>query len=826
MSQNELEDIEFQESGSLSFDIRGFVFKVLKFWKLIVLCIITGLIIAYSINVRKQNIYNVNSLISVENDQNPFFTANTSISFNWGGVSDKVGKIIIALSTRNHNEKVVDSLKFYMRYLKEGKYRKNDIYKNAPFEVVIDKRKGQLLNEYIGIRFISENQYELFIDFENDLVRVQRYKDKLIQTISVETGEFNKVFNFGEQVDLPFASFKLLKKPDIKIVPESEYFIQFLNFDAIVNSYKRQIKARSYSKESASVLMLSLTGVNKAKIVDYLNATTQILSKAELDRKNLYATNTIKFIDSTLSIVNTDLKAATDTMNAFRQENKIFNIDEELSQLSGKIIELDVNKETIQSKLRYLNFLENYLRTRTNYTNIAAPTSVGIDERNIIASVGKITSLAIERQELEQLVQEGSTSLKELDARINAEKNVLLEILDSTKETIQIELEIVNKKKVNLESKLKDLPEDQQEYLKIQRKLNLSQESYNVYLAKRSEAAIVKAANVSDISVIDEAKDVGGGLIGPNKNLNYMMALILGISLPIIILFIIFLLDNTIHGTEDIKRLSNVPILGLIGKLNHENNLIVFEKPKSAVAEAFRAIRSSLQFFYKKTDKEGGRTIMITSSVSGEGKTFCSINVASAYALSGKKTILLGLDLRKPKIFEDFNIDNSIGIVNYFIGDKTLKEITFKSHIENLDVITSGPIPPNPSELLMSEIMEDVVLNLRKTYDIIVLDSPPLGLVTDALILSQYADASLFVVRLDYTKKGMLELVNAKHKSGELKNISYVLNFYKHKSNHNYGYGYGYGYGIYGNAYHEKTQKENVLSKLKNLLKKDSLKRY
>ena len=245
-----------------------------------------------------------------------------------------------------------------------------------------------------------------------------------------------------------------------------------------------------------------------------------------------------------------------------------------------------------------------------------------------------------------------------------------------------------------------------------------------------------------------------------------MMALMVGFFTPMFLIFIIFLLDNTIHGSDEVVQLSKIPILGLIGKYHYKNNLVVFERPKSAVAESFRAIRSSLQFFYSKQQQEEGRTLMVTSSVSGEGKTFCSINMATAYALSGKTTILLGLDLRKPKIFGDFNITNDKGIVNYLIDDETLDSVTFKTHIENLSVIPSGPIPPNPSELLMSERLTNLITHLRQHYDIIILDTPPLGLVADALQLSSFADATIFMIRLDYTKKGMLQLVNAKYRAG------------------------------------------------------------
>jgi tyrosine-protein kinase Etk/Wzc len=820
MAYKDKNDFESVESGTITFDFRGFLFKVLSFWKLILLCLGIAMTIAYFNNVRKQNIYRLDSLISIENDQNPFFTANTSISFNWGGVSGKVGKMITAIKTRTHNEKVVDSLQFYMQYLVEGKYRKTDIYKNAPFYLELDKSKGQILNKPIGIRFINDTSFEIFSEFESDKVSVQYYDTKTKLSVNVPQGPFLQSYTFGESVQLPFLNATIHLKPSIKVSVGSEFFVNFLSFDNVVNSYRSSMKIEPFSKTSSSVLRLSLTGNNKSKIVDYLNATTAILSKSELERKNLYATNTIRFIDSSLATVSTNLKDVTDEMNEFRRQNKVFDVDDEISQISNQLKIYDNDKQVEQSKLNYLNRLENYLSTKTEYTKIAAPTSVGIEEINILNSVSKITSLAIERQNLEYTAKEGNVLFNDLDRQIDAERNVLLETIKSTKYTLGIQLNTISKNIAELEAELSDLPEDQQEYLKIQRKLDISLESYNVYQAKRSEAAIVKAANVSDINVIDEAKDIGGGLIGPNKSLNYMMALMVGSFTPLLFILIIFLFDNNIHGSEDVEQLSRIPIIGLVGKYKHDNNLVVYDKPKSAVAESFRAIRSSLQFIYKRQDVEGGRTLMVTSSVSGEGKTYCSINIATVHALSGKKTILLGLDLRKPKIFGDFNIANDLGVVNYLIGEKTVEDITFKTQIENLSIVPSGPIPPNPSELLMSDRMKILIEQLKKDYDMIVIDTPPLGLVADSIELTQYADATIFVIRLNYTKKGMLKYINTKYKAGEVKNISFILNFYKHKANYNYdyGYGYGYGYGVYGNAYHE-GQKKTILNRIKKAFK-------
>ncbi|MDP5082613.1 MAG: polysaccharide biosynthesis tyrosine autokinase, partial [Winogradskyella sp.] len=572
------------------------------------------------------------------------------------------------------------------------------------------------------------------------------------------------------------------------------YFLQFLDFDRVVDEYKRKVVISTFSKQSSSVLKLSMDGYNKAKIVDYLNTTVAILSRTELAQKNLYATNTIKFIDSSLRAVNNDLKGVVDEMNSFRRANKVFDVTEEISQVTARLKDLDFEKEQGKIKLDYLKSLETYINTKDDYTNIAAPSSVGIEEPNIQSSVAKITGLAVERQNLEYTTKEGNILFKDIDRQITSEKNVLLETIKSTRATISIQLNAIARRIANMESDLQDLPEDQQQYLKIERKMNISQQAYDVFLSKRSEAAIVKAANISDIKVIDGAKDIGGGLIGPNKSLNYMMALMIGFFLPMALIFIVYLLDNTIHGSDEVQQLSSIPIIGLVGKYKYKNNLVVFEKPKSAVAESFRAIRSSLQFVFKnQKNNQNAKVLMITSSVSGEGKTFTSINIATVYALSGKKTILLGLDLRKPKIFGDFNIENEKGIVNTLIGDEPIENVMVKTHIDNLTIIPSGPIPPNPSELLVGSNLDAIMDQLKKDFDVIILDTPPLGLVSDALELANYADATIFMIRLDYTRKGMLQMINTKYRNGEIKNVHYVLNFYKHKSNHNYGYGYGYG---------------------------------
>ena len=403
-------------------------------------------------------------------------------------------------------------------------------------------------------------------------------------------------------------------------------------------------------------------------------------------------------------------------------------------------------------------------------------------------------------------------------------KVVLLENINSSKGLKNQEARTIINDIGYYEGQIKALPKEQQELLKIERRYNLSQGTYNLFLAKRNEAGLVKAANVSDVMVIDKAKDTGGGQIGPNTQLNYIMALLLGLLIPIVLVFIKLFFDNSINNPKEIERLSQIPFLGVIGKSKMKTNLIVLKEPKSSISESFRSIRSSLQFMYRKQGIEGAKTVLVTSSVSGEGKTFCSINIASVFALSGKKTILIGLDLRKPKIFGDFNIDNHKGVVNYLINDSTLNGIIQNSGVDHLDIITSGPIPPNPSELLMSERMELLMDELKQEYDYIILDSPPVGLVTDSLELLRFADATLYIVRQNYTKRGMFSIINDKYKNKEISNISIVLNYFEEKAKYGYGYGYeygyGYGYGSYGKGYHENNPDPSMIDRFKRLFKK------
>nr|WP_315217697.1 polysaccharide biosynthesis tyrosine autokinase [uncultured Flavobacterium sp.] len=803
------------------FDFKGFLIKIGSYWKWFLLSLAITFTIAYQVNIRKEKIYAMETVISVKEETNPLFTSNTSLVFNWGGTSDQVQTIATTLQSRSHNELVVEKLQYYIGYLAQGKYNLVDAYGAVPFYVAIDKSRGQLSGTLIGIKFLSENEYEVRIPFGSNSVSLITYATNTYSTTSVAAGDFVKRYKVGQQVSLPFLNWKLQIKDNPGLYKGNQYFVQFNDFDGTVSGYKG-INVKSDDK-GGSIITLGMQGTNKARMVEYLNATVKMLIKRQLDGKNQFATNTIRFIDSTLVAMESQLKETTNELKSFRKGKNIFNIEGDGAKFSDKVLEYDVKKDEINRKITYYNSLKSYLKSSVDYSKLPAPSVAGIEDPNIVVNVSKLISLSTQRSEMAYAVK-SEKIFRDFDNQMEAVKKVLLENIATAKAALQYDLAMVESKINEAESTIKQLPEDQQELIKIKRKYDLSDNIYSSFLQKRSEADIVKAANLSDIHFIDPAKDIGGGLIGPKTSVNYVLALFLGLLFPLLMVFVIFFVNNAIQNTEDISRLTQIPLIGVIGLSKESSDLAVYLKPKSALSESFRAIRSSLQYLYKQQSLTGAKTLMITSSVSGEGKTFTTLNIATVFALSEKKTVIIGLDLRKPKLFEEFNLSNEVGVVNYLIKQKTVDEIINPTHIPFLDVILSGPIPPNPAEMIMSDGMQDMIEELKKKYDYIILDTPPVGLVSDALELAQYCDVILYIVRQNFTKKEMITLVNNRVKRGELKNTSIILNGFQNKAKYGAGYGYGYGYGYgnttYSNGYNEDDKPRNVVEKVISKIRK------
>jgi capsular exopolysaccharide synthesis family protein len=814
-----MEELDFSNPNAY-FDFKSFLNRILSNWYVFLIFIGLGLGLAYYVSVRKLPIYKMSSLISINEDSNPLFTnSNTSLTFNWGGQSSKMGSIMTTLQTRTHNERVVKHLQYYLQYLKQGKYQLEDAYGSTPFVIKVNENEDQLQGQTMAIQILNEKEFEVSFTIEDEpkQLKYYNYKTEKFRYETFDVGTYKDRLPIGNPFVGKYFS-GILNLTDISPNQETAYFISFLDFNQVVKQY--QSINVSLNNMSGSVMNLQLVGENKNKLVDYLNTTTVILSNTLLDQKNLFATKTIRFIDSTLADKAIELEAVEDEINSYKLKNNIIDLNGETQQLKQRLMRLDEQKKAFNRQIDYLNSLNNYLLSRNTYEDPPAPSIAGIEEGSLVDGVRKIVELSIERNKYEYTAKPNLPKFKDIDRQIDATKSVLQETIESSKANIFREIELVNKDLREAERQVQKLPENQQGLLKIERRFNISQQTYDLFLSKKNEAKLIKASNVSDIQIIDEAKDVGGGQVGPNNKLNYVMAVLFGFGIPLTYIFFVVYLDNKINNTKDIEKQTDLPLIAVIGKSRAKKDTVVLDQPNSVISESFRGLRTSLQFMFRETDRKKSKCILITSSVGGEGKTFNAINVASVMALSDKKTLIIGLDLRKPKLHRSFDVERDVGISNFISGQAEYTDIIQETEHKNLYVITSGTVPPNPSEILLDDKMDLLIDKLKKEFDIIVMDTPPIGLVSDALNLMRYCDTSLYVVKQHFTKKGMLNFINQKYKKGEVRDISLILNYFKakQKSDYGYGYGYEYGYASYGKGY-LKQEKTSLFQKLKNIFK-------
>lgn len=800
---NQLEKFDIDDIKS--FDIKDYVLKVISHWRLFLGMLILGLIIAFFINKRKERVYSLSSIITVKEEQNPLFTASTNIAFNWGGPSDKVETIITILKSRTHNEEVVKKLKYYIQYLKEGPYRMEDVYGKVPFDILLDSTSFNVLNVPIKIEFLDANEVQLSAEFDEDEYRMLNYKNQTGKRFYPENDAFSKTFSLDEPIESQFFNFKIHRSNSAQNLNKEPYFIVFKSFNNTVRQYQN-IVAKTATK-GTSLIELILRGTNKKKIEDYINTTVEVLDSTQREQKIEYAQRTKDYIDTVFRDASRNLKTIEEDLGDYKRKNNVYDLSAQGGALLNEVTQLDKLQQQTQDRLQYFKNLETYILSNSEVgDDIPVPVNVALEDANITKNIGELVELSKQKRNLEQTVTPNFPTLKSINDQIGTTRNVILENLSNLKGATLTNLSNIERRIGTYNSRLNLLPKKEQGLIKYERNYNLTAANYEYLKQKQYEAGTAIAANVSDVKILDKAKDVGQRPISPQPMFNYLIAAMLSFGFPFLFILIKEALNTKILTVEELEKLFDIPVLGVVGSGNIDNYLAVFNKPKSSLAESFRALRSNIQFLFKNSGDS--KTIVVTSSVSGEGKTLTSINMATVFAMSDKKTILLGLDLRKPKLHNDFNVSNEHGVVNYLIGQKEISQIIQPTQIENLDIITSGPIPPNPSELLLSDQTAEMMRDLKERYDYIVIDTPPVGLVADAIELFSYADAVMYIVRQNYTQRGMPKMIDDKYKNGEIKNISFVLNDFSVKSSYGYGYGgynYGYGYGgygKYGNGYH------------------------
>jgi capsular exopolysaccharide synthesis family protein len=530
-----------------------------------------------------------------------------------------------------------------------------------------------------------------------------------------------------------------------------------------------------------------------------------------LDKKNETGQRTIAFIRSQLLGIKDSLRTVEFQLERFGNSSRIQDMSADAQRLFARVEALEVQKSELLIRENYYTYLDSYLdKNESSLDQIILPSSVGLTDPVITSLLTRIIDLQLEMK-LYLDPEKGNNPLvvSKLE-RIREIKKDVKEALHTLKSTDKIKSDFLTKQFQTIERQLSLLPASERQLIAVQRNYSLLENLYVFLMQKLSEASISEASNTSDVIPVNPPMQ--GSLISPKPIQNYLIGGFVGLAIPALLFILFELINNKVQSKEDIDKVTTIPFIGGVGHNTSKTSLAVMEKPKSGLAESFRALRSNLNFF---TGSESKKVFMVSSSISGEGKTFTTINLATVFAMSGKKTLIVGADMRRPKIFQDFNRSNDIGLSTYLSGISTFDEVIQDTEITNLFLVSGGPVPPNPSELLLTNKFELFIKRALEVYDFVLIDTPPLALVTDAFVMSKFADHTVFVMRQNYSPKEFVHSIDEYYRSGKITNISILLNdIYKSGLGYGYGqsytyqYGYGYGYGSYGGYGYYSDEKE------------------
>jgi capsular exopolysaccharide synthesis family protein len=769
-----------------SIDFKGILYKFFSRWYYFVIAGILAYGFAKIYIQYQEPIYRVSTTLLIKDESNAYKSLGGLDMFNESkNLHNEIGLIRSFDMVMN----AVMELDFDVSYYYMGNIRRTEFYNDSPFKIVLDSSSNQIINTPFYITILPNNKVKVVAEINGNQVydfktnKVVAHSERISLNETLISGQYYKDKNFGFTIYITNPYF---------VQKDSKLYFIVNDRNNLAQAYQNKLAVYPINKES-SILGLAVSGPLVLKDIDFLNKLTEVYINKGLEEKNKITTNTINFIDSQLLEISSYLKNTEGDIETFRSENNIHDISNEVSLEFTKLGELEKEKASMLLNLKYYDYILQYIRTSKDIKDIVAPSAIGIPDPVLSSLIGQLIELKSERTIISLNTTDKNPYLKTLDNKIRNTTEMLLENLENIIKGTNISLKDQNERIYAIERNLRKLPKKERMLMDLQRKFNLNDHLYNFLLERRAEAGITKASNKADNKILDRASMLNSYQIEPKADLIFTSSLMLGLVIPFLIIIISDFLNDKILSREELEKITNIPVLGVIGHSDKGKNVVVSENPKSPISEMFRSVRANLQYLASDKSK---KVIGITSSISGEGKTFCSVNLAAIIATTGKKTLLIGTDLRKPKIFNDFGLSNKEGLSTYLSNQHTLEEIIFSTKVENLDVITAGPVPPNPSELLGTEKVPAMIELLKKSYDYIIIDSAPLGMISDYLVIQENIDIHIYVVRHNYTNRRHLVKINDLYDSEKIKNISILINDIKGMVG-GYYYGYGSNYGYY-----------------------------
>jgi tyrosine-protein kinase Etk/Wzc len=769
------ETIQIQNTKSeLSrLSLKDLFYKYIRFLPLFIISVALSLLVAYLYLRYATLIYQSTGTMVIQ-DESGASPSNDKLDEILSSDSKKnILNEIEFIKSKKLMTRVVKALDLNFKYAAIGNIKELDIYKSNPFAIEAFELK-------------DSSGFTLKVDFVND----NNFKI-----------DGDGPFTFGQVFKNSHGVFRLARKTTGTI--GSEYKVSWSPSSAIAGNLASQLIVAP--KQNTGILTLTLESTNPQLAADVINSAMAEYQKATIEGKNEKTTARLAFIDDRLDTITDQVDSINNVYVSFIKENSAFDLQSQSSSYLLQIEEGTKNRTTLQDLLSKANQIETGLLSKTV---VKVPSSLGIDDPTLNKMVDAYNEAQLQKRSLLETTSSQNIAVKQQNEIIDQLQQNILYNLNNIKGSIRSTISGIDRMSGSAQSRLQMMPEKQRILQEIQMQQQSKIAVLNSLLDQRERSAIELASTISNIKVLQDAVP-NSTPVKPNSRNIKILAVLIGLVLPAMFIFALELLNDKVSTRYDIERLTSAAILGEVGHSYFKQALVVTTNNRSVVAEQFRIIRSNLQYLLNHVQKP---VILVTSSFSGEGKSFISTNIGAVLALAGKKTVILEFDIRKPKVITHLNMPKRPGLTNYLLGKTAIEDLPVKvDGVDNLYVLPCGPVPPNPAELLLDPKITGLFSWLRENFDTVVMDTAPVGMVSDAMTLSKFADATLYIVRQGHTFKKQIGMIDEFYTQGKLPKIAIILNDIKLRTGYGYyGYGrYSYGYGYGSGSYFDDEAPQN-----------------
>ncbi len=785
---------EAQESKEENIDFKELLFKYLIHWPWFVGAVVACLITAWVYLYMSTPVYNISATVLIKDDKKGGSAGMLSglESLGLDGMvssSQNIDNEIEVLRSKTIVKEVVEDLGLYISYTDEDEFPSRNMYKTSPVQVSLTPQEADLLEEPMIVEMALQPQGSMDVNVKIAGNKYQKHFEKLPAVFPTDKGTL-AFFLTPDSV--------LSSKRTLEETTDSEKTTR--NITATINKPLAVAKwccknmTIEPTSKTTSVAVISLKNSNVERGKDFINKLLEMYNINTNNDKNEVAQKTAEFINERISIISKELGSTEKDLESFKRGAGITDLTSDAQIALTGSAEYEKKRVENQTQINLLQDLQKYMQ---NEAYEVLPSNIGLQDVNLAAAINRYNEVLVERKRLLRTSTENNPTIINLDTSISAMKENVQVSLDRVLRGLFITKADLDREASRYSRRISEAPGQEREFVSIARQQEIKAGLYLMLLQKREENAITLAATANNAKIIDDAI-ADDAPVSPRGRITYLIALILGVGIPVGVIYLLELTKFKIEGRADVEKLTSAPIVGDIPLTDEKQGAIaVFENQNNLMSETFRNVRTNLQFMLGNDKK----VILVTSTVSGEGKSFISGNLAISLSLLGKKVVIVGLDIRKPGLNKVFNISKKEqGITQYLANpEKNLMDLVQPSDVsKNLYILPGGTVPPNPTELLARDGLDKAIETLKKNFDYVILDTAPVGMVTDTLLIGRVADLSVYVCRADYTRKNEYTLINELIDGNKLPNLCTVINGLDLKKRK---YGYYYGYGKYGKYY-------------------------